>query len=183
MKWGTKWGQDPATKLHSYWGKLLNDIVQNAAFGQAAVQQTGVPCDTSYVIIPSFGTQPNTTFTYPYVTPTMTVALRNPKFGDALTIDTEAIVRRNRSLQLQTYKDVYWPSFITRKITIEKLSQANVTAFIAFLTASVGQFVGMLDHQGRQWKGFITTEDVDIIQTGQGTCNFEITLVFLGSPQ
>jgi len=183
MKWGTKWGKNPVTNTHAYWGKLLNDIVQSAAFSQAAQAELNQPCDTAFVVIPSFGTQPNTTFTFPYTTPTRTLALRNPKFGDILTIETEGLVRRNRTLQVQTYKDYYWPTFESVKITIEKLSQANITSFITFIAASAGLPVGMLDHKGRHWQGFIVTEDIDIIQTGQGTCNYEITLVFLGAPQ
>ncbi len=184
MKWGKKWGQNPVTKVHSYWGVLKNDIVQSFGIAQSAQAIITIICDTGYPIVPALGVSNDTIlfypYAYPFVTGTQQCILRNAKFGNTLSVDTGAIVRRNRSQQLQTYRDPLWPTFTTLKFSMEKLKATQITTLKSFFETYAGLQMGLQDQNNRRWKGFITTQDLDIIQTQHDDCNYDVTFSFLG---
>lgn len=181
MQWGKKWGQDPTTLVHSYWGKLLNEVVQNGTFTSAASGTAAADCDTSYIVVPSLGSSVNTTFTWVDLSlVTHTLALRKPKFGNTTTVETEALVRRNKGKMIQVFKSANWPTFTSLKYTIEKMSQTDVNNLIAFLQLTLGLQVTLVDYLNRTWLGYFTTESFDITQNGQGNCQFEVSFEFLG---
>jgi hypothetical protein len=181
MKWGTKWGKNPITNVHSYWGKLKNEVVQVGTFSQGATGSS-LDCDTSYIVVPALGSAVNTSLSWTDLSLVVhTVALRNPKFGNSTTLETEAIVRRNRALLVETFRDTLWPTFVTLKYTIEKLSQTDRDNLLAFFALTLGLKITLVDYLNRTWTGFITTEDVTIIQRNVGACNFEVSFNFLGT--
>lgn len=179
MKWGTKWDHN-ASGAHSFWGVLLNEISQTATFTDGATGGTTAPCDTDYVIIPAFGISIHTTLTWPYVSPSKTVALRNPKFGNTYGMDTESIVRRNKAMQLLSFRYPNWPTFETLKFKIEKLSPTDKDNVIDFIKASAGTNIGLLDYFDRQWVGLLISPMIDIIKQGKDDCTYEVSFEFLG---
>jgi hypothetical protein len=102
------------------------------------------------------------TLTYPYVSPTNTLVLRNPSFGNRDRLAFNRINRETRGGTLVVFADPIWPKSQTLQLTVDVLSDAQVENLLTFLAQSLGKEIGLLDHEGRQWRGIITTPDTSI---------------------
>lgn len=180
MKWGKKWGRDPATGVVSYWGTLKNNVPQAITFVQE-LEQTGIVanCDT-YSTTPALGSTDETVLTYPVVSPSLTLSIRNPKFGNVKIVDDNTLVRKNRGGEVMIYKDPNWPTFHIMRISFEALSDDNIADWKTFFQTSAGLEIGLLDWEGRQWTGQILTNISEIIKAGADDCTYEIAFDFLG---
>lgn len=118
------------------------------------------------------------TLTYPYASPTTTLVLRNPDFGNQRSLGFSRINRTTRGGSLEVFADPDWPQTETLSLTIDALSEAQAQAFLDFLGTSLGQEIGLLDWENRQWRGIITTPDADV--TDNGTCRKLISFEFEG---
>lgn len=107
------------------------------------------------------------TLTYPFVSPTLTLVLRNPEFGDRDRLNFNRINRMTRGGTLIVYADPKWPKTQTLVLQVDALSQQQAQDFKAFLIASLGKEIGLLDWEGRQWKGIIVTPDARITHVGK----------------
>lgn len=155
------------------------EITQELDLGQfafAVLIRPGTTClyapvlsgSTMPATLPTLTPQSYITLTYPYVSPTFTVNLRAPKFGDECRLASSWVRERSRSGELIAYADPAWPKTETVSIQFEALSQDQATDLLAMLHESLGQEVGYLDYEGRQRRGIIITPTAEILQLGRG---------------
>jgi hypothetical protein len=126
---------------------------------------------------PTFGTA-TLTLTYPYTSPTTTLVLRNPDFGNQRTLNFIRIARESRGGTLEVYADPVWPKTKVLKLSVSDLTQDQTDDFLTFLADSLGKEVGLLDWENTQWRGLITTPDAEI--TDNGNCKKAISFEFEG---
>lgn len=118
------------------------------------------------------------TLTYPYVSPTTTLVLRNPDWGNE---DKRTYTRLNQTTRggtLTVFADPQWPKFKTLTVQLTAITDDMRTALLQFLQDSIGQIIGLLDWEGRQWSGLITNPDTAVTQAGQ--CNHGVSIEFEG---
>ncbi len=130
--------------------------------------------------MPTLGTA-KLTLTHPFVSPTRTVVLRNPQFGNVDRLAFDRINRDTRGGTLIMFADPAWPKQQTMNITVMALTRQKKLDLLDFLSASVGQDIGLLDHENRLWKGIILTPDATINNDSRG--GHTVTLEFEGALQ
>lgn len=118
------------------------------------------------------------TLTHPYVTPTTTLELRNPDFGNQTTLNYSRVFGETRGGTLIVYSDPLWPKIKTLTFQLNALTEAQTESLLDFLGDSLGQEVGLLDWENRQWRGIILTPDAEV--TDNGECNKTVSLQFEG---
>lgn len=113
--------------------------------------------------------------TYPLISPTLTVVLRNPQFGNQDRLAFDRVNRETRGGTLDMFADPDWPKQTTLNVNVTALRRQQVENLLAFFQASIGQEIGLLDHENRQWRGIIITPDASVEQEGKDrfTVNFE----------
>ncbi len=116
--------------------------------------------------------------TYPYVTPTTTVVLRNPEFGNRERLGFNRINRETRGGSLIVFADPQWPKIKTVQVTLNSLSADQAADLKAFLRESLGKEIGLLDYENRQWRGIITNPDTEVANPGR--CDYTAILEFEG---
>lgn len=102
------------------------------------------------------------TLTYPYVTPTSTLELRNPDFSNRDRLNFNRINRATRGGSLIVYADSIWPKMQSLQVTVSWLKGQQLSDLRTFLLDSLGQEIGFLDNENRQWRGFITNPDLNL---------------------
>lgn len=119
------------------------------------------------------------TLTYPRVSPTTTLTLKNPTFGNTDALRFVKIDRVTRGGDRKIFADLDWSSTQTLELTIENIceTQATIDELLTFLNASLGKLIGLLDWEGRQWEGVILAPETDVIPTVNG---YRIRIVFEG---
>jgi hypothetical protein len=120
------------------------------------------------------------TLTYPYTSPTTTLVIRSPKFGDIRAVDHQLLLGRNRGGKVLPYKDANWPTFRVLKMKWEALTDAEANSFIQFFKDASAAEIGFLDWNSDQYRGLIKNPVTQIIQHGQASCTKEIELDFIG---
>lgn len=115
--------------------------------------------------------------TYPAVTPTHTVTLRNPSFGDVETQRTRRQLHITKGNQLRQIEAAEWPVDNTFHWEFTALEQVQVDAFRAFLSVSLGDRVRIVDHLGETRFGFIYPQTI-VITTNRDTCDYAVNLEF-----
>ena len=115
-------------------------------------------------------------FVYPTTSPTVTVPLRSPEFGNKDRLQFNRISRETRGGTLIVFADPRWPRVETQVLTVIGLSFAEAQAFLSFVQAYLGLEVGFVDWEGRYWTGIITNTTDPVVQDGRGalyTISFE----------
>lgn len=107
------------------------------------------------------------TLTYPYTSPTTTLTLRNPSFGDKDRLTYTRINRMTRGGTLIVYSDTKWPKLQTLAVQVDNLSPKQASDLISFLRTSLGKEIGLLDWENRQWRGIVTTPDAQVTNTSK----------------
>ena len=142
----------------------------------------GVSGDDSF---PEVSTGPPTlgsgvlTLTHPRVSPTLTLVLKNPEFGNKDVLRFTKIDRTTRGGERKIFSDLGWGSTQSFELKINNLCETNVTIdeLLDFLNTSLGEEVGLLDWENRQWKGIIVVPETDVTPTVGG---HSIRIVFEG---
>ena len=131
---------------------------------------------------PTLGTA-TLTLTFPFVSPTTTLVLRNPELNNQEKFQFARINRSTRGGDLTVFADSTWPKQETLKVQIEALTTAQKDSLVTFLDDSLGLEIGLLDDENRQWRGIITQPDADITDvTGDG-CTYAVIFEFEGELQ
>lgn len=121
--------------------------------------------------VPPTITPSTLTLFWPTVSPSLTVVLRNPQFGNKISYNPNRINRKSRGGKVQVFRDNKWPQFTLLTMDISMLNQTQIDAFKSFLAATLGLVVGITDHDGFNWSGIITTPDTTITQlSGSISC-------------
>ena len=125
--------------------------------------------------MPTLGTA-KVTLTYPFVSPTTTLVLRNPQFGNIDRLAFDRINRETRGGTLIMFVDPEWNKQQVMNVTITALKRSQKDALLAFLNTSIGQDIGYLDHENRQWKGLVLTPEAVVTNNDRGgyTVTFEL---------
>ena len=131
-------------------------------------------------VAPTFGTA-ILTLTYPFITPTTTLVLRNPNFGNTENLKFSRINRESRGGTLLIFRDPTWPKQEALSITIDLLDETQKDDLLIFFQDSLGKEIGLLDNENRQWKGIIINPDAEV--THLGVCNYSVTFEFEGEIQ
>jgi hypothetical protein len=118
------------------------------------------------------------TLTYPYVSPTTTLVLRNPNTGNNDKLTYNRLNQQTRGGSLVVFADPQWPKFKTRSFQIDAIPDASAPLLLQFLQDSLGLEIGLLDWEGRQWRGIIVNPEAVITQLG--ACNYSVSLDFEG---
>jgi hypothetical protein len=116
------------------------------------------------------------TFTYPYVTPTITVQVPNPNLGDAQQDEHGASFGIAMSARVYSY--ISTPTRRRLLLTFSKLNLTKMTDLKNLIYHSASGEIGYLDHESRQWRGHVMNDPFE----DQAGKNFQvITLEFEGS--
>lgn len=156
----------------------LTDIIALADGIYASSPSVTKACNETFNVV--LGTRKNVLLTFPFVTPTNTITLRNPLFGNSYTINTLTLIRRTQSGQLDTARGINWPTIETFKVSFEALDTNTISNFLDFVQQSAALEIGYLDQENRQWRGFITPDTIETSQTGIG-CRFNTSFEFRGA--
>lgn len=118
------------------------------------------------------------TLTYPYVSPTTTLTLKNPDFGNSDSLQLYRIDRHTHGRSRKIVSDDRWKTNETLELTMTNVCHVTTDAIVSFLNDSLGGEIGLLDWFGRQWRGIIVTPETDVITNSGG---WSITITFEGS--
>lgn len=105
-----------------------------------------------------------TVLTYPFTSPTLTLSLRNPDFDNVEQFEFRRINRRSRGGTLDLFRDETWPKVKRLIYNFSGLKEQAVDDLLIFLNMSLGEEIGILDFESRQWKGIIITPSSPIQQ-------------------
>lgn len=113
--------------------------------------------------------------TYPFVTPILTIDIRNPIFRNVDQISFQRINRRTRGSTLKIYRKSSWPKDNKFILSFNILKRDKVNTILEFFDKSLGKEIGLLDFETRQWKGILLTPDTlfSEIQSDQYDVSFE----------
>jgi len=126
------------------------------------------------VLAPTLGVT-TFTLTYPFVSPTLTVVLRNPEYANKDDLSFNRVNRQTRGGTLVVFVDQTWPKTQKLAVEIRWLKPAQVTDLLELFTSSLGKEVGLLDHENRLWRGIIINPDTPVANPGRDdyTVSFE----------
>jgi hypothetical protein len=116
---------------------------------------------------------------YPYASPTTTLSLRAPRFGNRDRLTMQRINRLTRGGDLRVFADPQWPNNHTLVMEFAALSESEVQDLLTFMRASLGKEILLTDHEGQDWRGIFVEPDEPIVRNGRG-CQNSASLVFEG---
>jgi hypothetical protein len=105
--------------------------------------------------------------TYPFTSPSLSLTLTNPAFGDKDRLNFNRINRETRGGTLVIFADPKWPKTQTLAVQVDNLNPNQAEDMIAFLRTSLGKEIGLLDWENRLWRGIVTTPDARITHVGR----------------
>ena len=109
---------------------------------------------------------------------TDSVMLRAPNLGNKDRLSFNRILRETRGGTLIVFADPIWPKIQTLVLTFSGLRSVQAQQLLAFLDRHLGEEVGLLDWEGRAWKGVVTTPTDPVVQDGLDS--FSASLAFEG---
>jgi hypothetical protein len=109
---------------------------------------------------------------------TDSVTLRAPNLGNKDRLSFNRILRETRGGTLIVFADPIWPKIQTLVLTFSGLRSIQVQQLLAFLETHLGEEIGLLDWEGRIWKGIVTTPEEPVVQDGKDS--FSASLEFEG---
>jgi hypothetical protein len=119
------------------------------------------------------------TLTHPRVSPTLTLTLKNPDFGNTDVLRFTKVDRVTRGGDRKIFSDLGWGSTQSFELTVSNICDTTVTIdnILDFLNTSLGEEIGLLDWEGRNWKGIIIAPETEVTPTVTG---HSLQLVFEG---
>lgn len=123
----------------------------------------------------------NVTLTYPFGAPLTSVVLRSPEFDNVEQLEFQRINRRIRGGDLIIHRQAYWPIAERLSMKFTNLTHTVGDSVLDFLSATIGLEIGLLDHEGRQWRGIILTPSARLSADTGRECQYSIALEFEGT--
>jgi hypothetical protein len=108
------------------------------------------------------------------------LVLRAPQFGNREGVQTTRINRETRNGTLIIYRDPIWPEFFQLTVEFGGLSETQGRGLLTFIESNLGLEIGIQDHEGHYWTGFITNPDEAVIQDGR--CRYSASLQIEAQP-
>lgn len=147
---------------------LQNNIVLNQSVGIEIETGENLECiyapqvgTGSFPIEPVISKSPTMTLTWPFVSPTLTVTIRSPEFGNRDQLEYQRIRRETIGGELTIFRDPKWPQSQILTMEVLNICGDDLEDLLDFFKQSLGDDVGLLDYEGRQWKGIILTPEAD----------------------
>ena len=128
-------------------------------------------------LVPSAGT---ITLKYPVTSPTHTITLQNPNFGNEDKLSFTRIDRPTRGGDRKIFSDADWAQWERLTFTSNgnnETCESTFDAVLSFLNASLAKEIELTDWEGREWTGVIVAPETDISRTQTG---YSLQLVFEG---
>lgn len=95
------------------------------------------------------------TLEYPTTSPTHSITLPVPLFGDREEMLITRIQRQTRGGVIKTFTQSDWPKIRTFRYKFDSLPTSKITEMFTFLGVTLGLKMRLTDHEGRQWDGYI----------------------------
>ncbi|KKM96678.1 hypothetical protein LCGC14_1175720 [marine sediment metagenome] len=133
------------------------------------------------VVAPTLVRRSTTVFTWPYTIPVLTLGLRNPDMDNVEQFESTRINRRTRGGTLDLFRDESWPKVQRLIFSFSWLceeTRKQRSGLFEFLERSIGQEIGILDFESRQWRGVILTPSTAISEPKFN--GFAVSLQFEG---
>ncbi len=108
---------------------------------------------------------------------TDTVELRAPNLDNRERLSFTRINRETRGGRLIVFADPTWPQVNTLVLSFSGLEKAEIDALQTFMAAHLGVEIGLIDWEGHQWVGVITSPTERGVQDGKG-CDGRWTIGF-----
>lgn len=137
----------------------------------------GIP--TPSTTPPVFVSHVDLVLTYPFVSPTQTVTLRAPKLGDTHQVTVEAVRQQTMGGVTTMGRNGIWPIVDIYNFQFDGLPNDVIEAYFAFAILTAGQIVGLRDHLGRLFYGFILNPDGE--SNSEQVCNNSLEISFRGT--
>ena len=125
-----------------------------------------IPDKNEWSEAPTLTRRSQTTLSWPFTSPTLTVNLRNPEFDNKEIFEHQRINRKSRSGTLDIYRDTAWPSVQKLDYTFAFLSDEQRVALLTFLDTALGQEIRIIDFESRQWKALCLTAPAELADAG-----------------
>jgi hypothetical protein len=109
---------------------------------------------------------------------TDSVTLRAPNLGNKDRLSFNRILRETRGGTLVVFADPLWPKIQTLVLTFSGLSATQSQQLLTFLETHLGEEIGLLDWEGRCWKGVVMTPTDPVVQDGRNS--YSASLEFEG---
>jgi hypothetical protein len=100
---------------------------------------------------------------------TDSVTLRAPNLGNKDRLSFNRIQRETRGGTLVVFADPVWPKIETFVLTFSGLRSAQAQRLLAFLEVHLGEEIGLVDWEGRAWKGVVMSPTDPVVQDGRGS--------------
>jgi hypothetical protein len=108
------------------------------------------------------------------------VELRAPNLDNRDRQSFTRINRETRGGRLTVFADPTWPKIQALVLSFSGLTKTEVDEVQQFLVDHIGMEVGIIDWEGTQWTGIITTPGERAVQDGRG-CQWTINFEFEGT--
>ena len=97
-------------------------------------------------------------------TPTDTLVLRNPEFGNKDRLQFNRISRETHGGTLIVFADPMWPKIETLVLTFSALKPQQAFGLLNFMKNHLGLEIGLWDWEGHYWKGVITNPNDPVVE-------------------
>lgn len=151
--------------------------------GESTINASPTPPDEELPFVPGLPEGERFQLLYPGIgEATDTVELRAPNLDNRERLAFTRINRETRGGRLTVFADPVWPQVNTLVLSFSGLKKTEVDSLQDFLKNYLGQEVGLIDWEGHQWVGVITTPTDQAIQDSGGVCGrgWTVSLEFEG---
>lgn len=121
---------------------------------------------------------------YPTTSPTITLTLPAPKFGNTDSVKVKRAFNRARGLEIKSTKNAIWPRNDVFTFSFDSLTEDEKYGFLTLINTSLGKEVRLTDHENRVWIGFIleyNTQDND--DANSSRCDHALSFTFEGESE
>jgi len=108
-------------------------------------------------------------------TPSELVTLdRSMNIGNIDRLGFDRINRESRGGTLNVFADSQWPRVETLLFTASAICEEDVGLVLDFIESHVGEEIGLMSHEGRLWRGFVTNPTEVVVQDRQDSYTVNI---------
>ena len=121
------------------------------------------------------------TLSHPTSSPTSSVTIRAPEFGDVQRLNFDRVNRESRGGTLQIFSDPDWPKQEILVLQFTALKESEAQEVMTFFNDTLGLEVKFVDWYGRTWHGFVTNPESPIVRSRRGIV--DLSFEFEGEQQ
>lgn len=95
---------------------------------------------------------------------TSALTIRAPNLGNRDRLAFDRVNRESRGGTLIIFADPIWPKIQTLVLSFSGLKRVEAMALLDFMLEHLGEEIGMIDWEGRFWRGVIVDPDEPVVQ-------------------